>query len=331
MNMHFLNKEQKLIARIKDILGPAGRFIGDDCAVLPGKMLVTTDTLVEKIHFSLDWTGFTDLGWKALAVNLSDIAAMAGKSKYALIVLSAPEELYLDDKIISLYEGIKACAAQYNTLIVGGDITRGQCLSITITVIGEANDAGVLMRNGAKPGDVVVVTGDFGASGAGLRYLQKSGQVANQVSGHYEHCLQQFLCPSPKLIEASLLVETIGSRGALMDASDGLADALLQISQASNVGMQIDLKAIPIHEQTNQFALQNALDPLDLALYAGEDYQLVACLDHKKWQIWQKEYPAQANSFQQIGTVTDSKNIQLMFGNEEGHKLDPKRIFQHIA
>jgi thiamine-monophosphate kinase len=271
---------------------------------------------------------------------------MSGRPKYALVVISAAEELYLGDKIISLYEGINDCAKEYDTLIVGGDITRGQNLAITITVIGEAHASGVLMRSGAQVGDVIVVTGEFGSSGAALRILQNDILVAARAAGQsittanssasntslpYAHCLQQFLRPLPRLKESWSLVEQIGNRGALMDASDGLADALLQISQASNVGMQIDLKAVPIHEQTRQFASQANINPLDLALYAGEDYQLVACLSEKQWSLWKQKNPIAANYFKQIGTVNNSKNIQLMFGNEEWQKLDPKLIFQHIS
>jgi len=340
--MDFLNKEQKLIARFKALIGSSGRFIGDDCAVLPGKMLVTTDTLVEQTHFRLDWTNFVDLGWKAMSVNLSDIAAMAGTPKYALIVFSAPEKLYLSEEIISLYEGINSCARQYKTAIVGGDITRGANLSITITIIGQSHESGTLLRSTAQIGDVVVVSGDFGASAAALRLLQlnteERTETVNATSSafvikhlQYEHCLQQFLRPNPKLEESWSLVEQTGNRGALMDTSDGLADALLQISQASNVGMQIDLHAIPIHEQTRRFAEANKIDPMELALYGGEDYQLVACLPENKWLDWQKESPIAANAFKKIGIVNDTKDIQLMFGNEAAYKLDPQRIFQHIS
>ena len=327
--MSSLNQEQKLIAKIKALIADSGRFIGDDCAVLPGKMLVTTDTLVEQTHFKLDWTSLNELGWKAMAVNLSDIAAMAGTPKYALIVISAPEEFYTNEKIISLYEGLNNCAQHYKTAIVGGDIARGPNLAITITIIGQANEAGILLRSGAKAGDVVIATGDFGASHAGLRLLQTSSP--KDIQSQYKHCLQEFLSPRPQLSESWQLVKKIGSRGALMDTSDGLADALLQVSQASNIGMQIDLNTIPIHEQTIKFARQANVDPLEFALYGGEDYQLLACLSAEQWQAWQNEFSASQNSFKQIGIVSNSPDIQLMFGNERAYKLDPKRIFKHIS
>jgi thiamine-monophosphate kinase len=323
-----LNKEQKLIAKIKTMVD-AGGFIGDDSAVLPGGLLVTADTLVEQTHFNLNWTALSELGWKAMAVNLSDIAAMAGIPKYALIVISAPEEFYGAEKIISLYEGLNDCAQRYKTAIVGGDISCGPNLTITVTIIGQAQEAGVLLRNGAKPGDAIIVTGDFGASRAGLRICQDS--LTKDALLRYKHCLKEFLTPNPKLAESWRLVERIGSRGALMDTSDGLADAFLQVSQASNVGMQIDLNAIPVSEQTKKYASEVKTDPLDFALYGGEDYQLLACLSAEEWLSWQTESPDIKNSFKQIGNVTNTADVQLMFGNEKAYQLDPARIFKHIS
>jgi thiamine-monophosphate kinase len=327
--MTALSKEQKLIAKIKTMVGASGRFIGDDCAVLPDRLLATTDTLVEHIHFEINWTTLKDLGWKAMAVNLSDIAAMAGIPKYALIVLSAPKELYKTEKIISLYEGIIACAQEYKTAIVGGDITAAPNLSITVTVIGQAHQNGVLMRSSAKPGDIVIASGNFGASNAGLRILQSS--LLKDNKDEYKYCLEEFFTPSPKLKEAWLLAEKVGARGALMDTSDGLADALLQIAKASDVGMNINSEKIPIHEQTRNAAQQLQVDPLKLALYGGEDYQLVACLPEQNWLSWKNESQDLQKLFTQIGIVNDSGNVQLMFGNDKPCALDPQQIFQHIS
>ncbi len=321
--MYVLNREQKLISQIKSLVDAGGRFIGDDCAILPGNLLTTTDTMVEQTHFRLDSTSLNDLGWKAMAVNLSDIAAMAGLPEYALIALSAPENFYTSNKVLALYEGLHACAKHYKTSIVGGDITRGSSLIITITILGRAGQSGVLQRNGAKAGDIVLVTGDFGASAAGLQLLTDN-------SSSFQHCLDKHRRPQPRLKESQTLIEKTGSRGALMDTSDGLADALAQIARASNVGMQIDLAAVPVHSQTKKFASQANLDPYELALYGGEDYELVACLPKSVWEVWQRRSPETASAFQAIGTVNDTNNIQLMFGNEAAYELDLKRVFQHI-
>ncbi len=309
--MHFLNQEQKAISKIAGLLGSSAKFIGDDCAVLPHKMLLTIDALIEQTHFQLHTISLEDLGWKALAVNLSDIAAMAGKPQYAVVALSAPQDFYAGNKVISLYKGLIACAKKYNVAIVGGNISRGPYLSITISIIGHTHQAGILKRTGAKPKDVILVTGDFGASSAGLRLLtDKSNSRA------FNHCLNKHIHPAPRLIESWQLVERIHNRGALMDTSDGLADALSQIAQSSRVGMRINLAAIPIHNQTLKFAAANNLDPYKLALYGGEDYELVSCLSEKTWKDWQAEDKKIKTIFKQIGVIDRSKNIQLMFGNE---------------
>jgi len=323
--MYVLNQEQKLISQIKNLVDTGGRFIGDDCAVLPGNLLLTTDALVEQTHFRLDSISLNDLSWKAIAVNLSDIAAMAGIPEYALVTLSAPADFYASNKVLSLYEGLHSCAQHYQTNIVGGDITRGTNLVIVITILGRAHQSGVLRRCGAKAGDIVLVTGDFGASAAGLRLLEGNAYCP------FKHCLDKHRRPQPRLKESHQLVERTGSRGALMDTSDGLADALAQIAAASNVGMQIDLAAVPIHADTRAFASQANLDPYELALYGGEDYELVACLPAQTWQDWHKQAPDTASSFIQIGIVDDTNNIQLMFGNGTAHQLDLQKVFQHIA
>lgn len=323
--MHFLNQEQKLISKITALLGSNGKFIGDDCAVLPDKMLLTIDSLIEQTHFQLDSISMNDLGWKAMAVNLSDIAAMAGKPQYAVVALSATPDFYASNKVIALYKGLIACATEYNTAIVGGNITRAPQLSITISAIGQAHQAGTLKRTGAKPKDVIIVTGDFGASAVGLQLSMNKSS-----SRLFNHCLSKHMRPIPRLIESWQLVKRIGNRGALMDTSDGLADALTQIAQSSHVGMRIDLNAIPIHKQTRKFATEANLDPYQLALYGGEDYELVACLSEKTWQNWQAEDKSVKANFKQIGVVDHSNNIQLMFGNEIAHKLDLKQVFQHI-
>jgi thiamine-monophosphate kinase len=250
---------------------------------------------------------------------------MAGIPEYALIALSGPEDFYLGNQVLSLYAGLNDCCERYKTKIVGGDITRGAIVSIAITILGRAHPAGILKRKGAQTNDVVLVTGDFGASAAGLSLLE------NKNVSSFEHCVNKHRRPLPRLEESHELVTRTGSRGALMDASDGLADALMQIAQASEVGMQIDLEAIPLDADTRAFAAQTKIDPYELALYGGEDYELVACLPKNIWQDWQKQAPESASSFIQIGVVNETNNIQLMFGNETAHELDLRKVFQHIA
>lgn len=280
-----------------------------------------------------------DLGWKALAVNLSDIAAMAGKPRYAVVSVTMPTDL-ADTSIAQLYDGLHQCAEVYKTEIVGGDLTSGPCLMIAITVIGDVSEKGCLTRGGAKVGDVVVVTGDFGASRAGLERLLTESWTDLSVAlkdeslknsdGSMQSCLQRHFRPVPRLSEAQALVDKIGSRGALMDTSDGLADALSQISQASGVGMTIDLDEVPIREETKELAKKAAFDVIDWALYGGEDYELVGCLSNDTWRKWLASDDSPARFLKQIGSVTSSDSINLTLGGQPGPTLDLRKAFQHI-
>ncbi len=336
---NYLSKEQKLIKDVRSKIGE--RFLGDDCARLPGNLLVTSDTLVEGTHFILqpERASLEDLGWKCMAVSLSDIAAMAGYPRYALVAITMPDRL-TRRHFAHLYNGLIDCSKRYQTAIVGGDITKGTSLTITITVIGEVNEKGCLLRDGAKPGDLVVVTGNFGASTAGLRLLLdnkkkwKTGEErVNESTAEcdFSDCLAIHNRPVPRLQEAWALVNETGSCGALMDASDGLADALAQIAKGSCVGMIIDLNQVPINAQTIAIAKVYGQDPLDWALYGGEDYELVGCLPEATWRAWCNKGNINAIPFQPIGRVTDSRGVELMFGKKQGPQLDLRRCFQHLA
>lgn len=308
--------EQRLIQSIKEWVG--GDYIGDDCAILPGLSLVTADTLVEGTHFLLEKTSLLDLGWKALAVNLSDIAAMAGRPRWAVVSLTIPSSLSTR-KIKDLYCALVECAQTFHTEIVGGDLTAGPVLSLAITVIGESHELGCLRRSGAKPGDVVAVTGDFGASAAGLWVVQEG------LSG-FSYVKTKHWRPKPRLSDAWALIASTGERGALMDASDGLADALVQISQASGVGMEIELNLIPFHRQTEEVALRAQVSLDDWLLYGGEDYELVACLSKEAFQSLSSSSNC---SFKAIGRVTDSKCVAVTKAGHPHLPLDLRKAFQH--
>lgn len=309
-------REQRLIDMIRALTGESG--IGDDCALLPGGLIVTSDALVEGNHFSLDGMTLEDVGWKAIAVNLSDIAAMAGLPRYATVALGLPPDIS-DREVRRLYQSMADCASLYRTRIVGGDLTACPQLVVSVTVIGEKREGGCLTRCGARPGDVVAVTGDFGASAAGLWAL---------ASGRHElrTVIERHRRPLPRLAEAWWLLARAGARGALMDASDGLADALLQIAAASRAGMEIDLSLVPVAGETLAAAALASVEPLDWALYGGEDYELVASVPAPVWDLWSD---SQENPFVKIGVVTDSEEIEILNGQALGSRLDLMRTFQH--
>ncbi len=330
MNELQLTEEQSLIEEIKATIA-CSSFLGDDCAVLPGQTLVTTDVLVERVHFRLETISLDDLGWKAIAVNLSDIAAMAGRPRYLTCAVVWPQKLNRHG-LRALYRGMEECATAYRSKIVGGDITGGEALTIAVTAIGEVHENGRLLRSGARVGDLVVATGDFGASAAGLSILERlarpaSGEIA--IKSIDRKCIDWHVRPHPRLCESWAMVRKTAGRGALMDASDGLADALMQIARASNVGMTIDVDEIPIAEHTRKVAHAKGVEPLDWALYGGEDYELVGCIDAKVWHEWQggKEH----KPFTQIGVVTDTHRIELNSPGKPLQQLDARKCFQHFA
>lgn len=327
-----LNREQALVKKIKEWSGTA--LIGDDCAVLPGGGLVTSDALVEGTHFRLDWTDWRRLGWKSCAVNLSDIAAMAGAPRHLTVALTLPDGRirpefageFLEKKLRDFYDGFLDCARSYRAELVGGDLTSGRDVVIAVTVFGETHENGVFLRSGARPGDVVAVTGDFGASAVGLGLLsagfrpgpfggtdceaeieaeysrgeenqdrKDESQIPQQIQKkQVDRCIAAHLAPQPRLREGAALARLASPdrgevlRGAMMDSSDGLADALCQLSEASGVAMNIDLNRIPVHRATMNCAslLGKAdVDPLQAALYGGEDYELVLALSPQDWQL----------------------------------------------
>ncbi len=337
-----LTGEQKIIDSIKSWVG--GNLIGDDCALIASQMLVSTDALVEDTHFRRDLMSLEEIGWKSVAVNLSDIAAMAGRPRYLFVTVCAPPGFSQND-FRRLYQGITDCARQYRLTIAGGDIAAAEKLMLSLTVIGDVHENGCLTRSGAKAGDVVIATGDFGASRAGLFRLlsactdkgssgravhENAASVAREKNAQAaSYAINRHVHPLPRLSESWELVRKTGSAGALMDASDGLADALLQIARASSVGLRIELSSISIHEETKKLAAEAGADPMDWALYGGEDYELVGCIDANVWGEWRKE-GSKNNPFYPIGIVTDGQSIELTRHGAAAPPLDMQKSFQHL-
>jgi thiamine-monophosphate kinase len=313
--------EQQLVEQIRRWSG--SRFIGDDCAVLPGGLLVTSDSLVEGTHFNLGWTSLRDLGWKSCAVNLSDIAAMGGRARYITVNLTVPPQMKRR-QVREFYESFVKCARTYRAQVVGGDLTSGPILVVSATVIGHVHENGCLKRSGARAGDVVVASGDFGASAAGLWVLEN----AQEARGTFAYCLERHLRPIPRLCESWAMVRKTASRGSLMDCSDGLADALVQISRASGVAMEIDIDSLPVHEQSKSAAARAGVDVTEWALYGGEDYELAGTMSPKAWEGWQG---ASDNPFVKIGTVQAGKNVKLLAKGKNAAALDLSKCFQQIG
>ena len=244
--------------------------IGDDAAAWRGDrsiQLATVDSFIQDVHFPSGLASWKELGWKALAVNLSDIAAMGGLPRYALVSLALPSDTEVDD-VTALYTGMLELAEQFGVAIIGGDISRAPLVAIVITVLGSTNQSQrILTRSTAKPGEQVAVTGYLGAAAAGLEMLTTGLKFDPQATAFFRNA---FLHPIPRIAEGQLLVEQ-GVKTAI-DLSDGLVSDLNQVCKASQVGARVEIERVPVEPRVKaEFGDQ----ALELALGGGEDYELL--------------------------------------------------------
>ena len=270
--------EFALLARLQRRLKQADaqavvRGIGDDCAVLrPADghdLLVTTDTQEEGVHFRRDWSTPEDIGWRCLAVNVSDIAAMGGEPLGAVVALSLPETLPVAF-VEAMYDGMSALSQFCDCPIIGGNISKStERLSVTITVLGSTPQNTAAYRASARAGDAIWVTGDLGGAKAGLEALIHPQAVAGLPT---HAVLTRYRRPLPRLREAQFLRQH-GAR-SLIDLSDGLSSDLAHVCEASGVGALLHAERIPIGDETRRVARALGLDPLTMALHGGEDFEL---------------------------------------------------------
>ena len=253
------------------VLGP-----GDDAAVLhspPGWLLLTTDMLVEGVHFRAGFGTPEQLGYKALAVNVSDIAAMGGTPWAAVVSMALPGSLRVDF-VASLYRGLDRAARQFGVSVAGGDtVASPGPLVINVALAGKAAPGGVVTRRGARPGDIVFVTGSLGAAAAGLFVLENPGPWPQEAA---RFVVRRFLEPVPHL-EAGKLFAALGA-GALDDNSDGLAREMHEICRASGVGCLIEPEALPVEAPVREIASAAGRPGWEWALHGGEDYGLIGCV-----------------------------------------------------
>ena len=308
--------EFALLARLQRRLQPAGapsvvRGIGDDCAVLrPADghdLLVTTDTQEEGVHFRRDWSTPEDIGWRCLAVNVSDIAAMGGVPLGAVVALSLPETLAVTF-VEAMYDGMSAMAEAYDCPIIGGNISKStERLSVTITVLGSAPRDGAVYRAAARAGDDVWVTGDLGAAKAGLEALIHLQAVAGLPT---DAVLARYRRPRPRLREAQFLRQH-GVR-SLIDLSDGLSSDLAHVCEASGVGARLYADRIPIGGETRTVADALGLDPLTMALHGGEDFELCLTTPPGAAEALEQDFRGQFDCpLTRIGTIQAGAGVTL--------------------
>ncbi|MPZ48554.1 MAG: thiamine-phosphate kinase [Dehalococcoidia bacterium] len=248
--------------------------LGDDAVVTArqeGALVWTTDTMLAGNHFLPELTAWPDIGWKALAVNVSDIAAMGATPHLALVTLILPEDACVED-VLALYQGLKECAEAYGVTLGGGDIVRGPVFAVTVALSGRADEARaggprVMTRSAARTGDVIAVSGYLGDSAGGLRLLQDGADLAS-AAALYLRLAHERPQPSVSLGRAAVRA---GVRCAI-DVSDGLVQDLGHIASASAAGIRVEANRIPLSNALHETFPGRALG---LALTGGEDYELV--------------------------------------------------------
>jgi len=273
--------ELGVIARIRSAVGQrAGTGvktgIGDDTAVLApsagASLLATTDLLIEDVHFRRAWASPADIGWKAMAVNLSDIASMGGVPRWALVAVALPASAEAHE-IDALYEGLRDAAAPHGVAIVGGDTSMSpRGWMINVTLLGE-HEGTPKLRSAATTGDVVAVTGTLGRAAAGLALLE-TGAPAILGAALRDELTTSHLRPTPRLAEGRWLGAQPGVH-AMMDLSDGLTTDLGHICRESAVGARIVLDRLPAAPAVREAARALGRDPLDWIAAGGEDYELL--------------------------------------------------------
>ena len=299
------------------------KAIGDDAAAFitdPNQItLVTTDLLVERIHFLREATSGFNLGFKSLAVNLSDIAAMGGTARETFVSIAIPQDCpidFLDD----IYRGMKSLAAEYDVNILGGDTTRSTVdFIINVVVTGFVSKSEILFRDKARPGDLIFSTGCLGDSRAGLHLILNDIEVASK---EYRELFEAHILPKPCLREGRFLTTQKLVRAAI-DVSDGLSSDLGHIVKQSAVG-EVYAEKIPLSQNLKKFCDQFDFDPVEFALAGGEDYTLLFTAAANAASQISREYQKKFKEpLFSIGEITDTGYIELIDPEGASKKIIP--------
>ena len=324
-----------LIERLRERLGPqtnTGVVLpnGDDCAGLvfaPGRwVLATGDMMVEGRHFLRNRATPNQLGRKALAINISDIAAMGGHPKYALVSIAVREDTstgYLE----AVYDGLREEGETYKTTIVGGNVSRSaDAMILDVHLLGESDPDLTLSRSGAHPGDVLMVTGTLGDAAAGLRLLLEADPggpgEAGTLSNDARPLVDAFLLPTPRVREGQAVSQSRAAT-AMIDLSDGLSGDVTHLCEASGTGVLLDCEKLPISDALRQAAESWGLDPVTLALQGGEDYEILLTVKPEEAE------DLAARVYQETGTVLTP--IGRMTAPGDGRKLSRHGREEHLA
>jgi len=319
----------KLQSKLKHRSPQILKSIGDDCSVFkPNKdrhIISTCDALVETVHFELKSTSPEVLGQKAMAVNLSDIAAMGGSPKFALITLGVSPNLpskFLD----KFYSGMNTASKKYGFSIVGGDTVQSpKHFFVNVTLVGEVKKDRWFSREGAKPGDKIFVTGCLGDSALGLKILQSTKKLSvSQKSKKY--LISRHLNPTPRIEEAQFLVDSNAQVTAAIDVSDGLIQDLGHILQASEVGAKIDENSVPASPELKKVCKTHKLSKRPLLFSGGEDYELLFTLRPENAKKLVSRFLKRGMPLTEIGEITSPVGEVLL--EKENGKVENGSCFK---
>jgi thiamine-monophosphate kinase len=295
----------------------------------PGhRLLATTDLLLEDVHFRRRYAEPADIGWKSLAVNLSDVASMGGRPRWALVALACPRETTLDEAE-AFYEGARDLAARHAVAIVGGDTTASPAgWLVNVTLLGEA--VSPILRSGARPGDVIAVTGPLGRSAGGLAILESSSAPTGVEASLLAELHTAHLRPVPRVVEGQWLAGA-GGVTAMIDLSDGLATDLSHVAEESHVQCRIDVDRLPISAATAEVARALGADARAWATGGGEDYELLlTCPPQAIDRLAVGLERATGARLYSIGTVTGA-GAGIAFVDARGREVATAPGFEHFV
>ena len=296
--------------------------IGDDAAIIGVEegfeKIVCVDTMVEGVHFTRETMKPFDIGYKALAANISDVAAMGGSPLYYLVSITIPKS-WTQEELKTIYDGMKTLGEQYEMDLIGGDTTSGKTMVLSVFVIGKVEKGKRLLRSNARDGDVVFVSGTVGDAAGGLDIL-----LHNKDAGKFEVLVESHQHPKPQVALGRILSEF--ERVSLNDVSDGLASELLEIAEASQVDILINKETIPINEDLQRYDAENALK---WALTGGEDFELVSSIPEKDWAKLQEECLTAGIKITKIGTVSSGEGQAYLKAHDGVQELK-KEGYNHF-
>jgi thiamine-monophosphate kinase len=319
-----LGSERGVIDHIRRRLpaAPASLIVapGDDAAVVVPErgafQVLTTDAVVEEIHFDRRFSSLSDVGYRAVAVNASDIAAMGGTPTFALLSLLLPPSTSLAD-VDALLDGILEMASEARIAIAGGNLSRSPGpLVVDVAMTGHVRPRRILRRDGGRPGDGLYVTGTIGAAAAGLEWLKASAAAQRTDAGAMDECVRRHRRPNPRLRVGAMLGRTRAGT-ACMDLSDGLADAVRQIAEASGTGATIDASLLPLDPAAAAWFTSQGRDPVAAAMTGGDDYELLVAVPRKRGgRLRGVQRQSRGVPLTRIGELTSEPGIVLIRGGQ---------------